>query len=339
MSQLPSGDTIEQAVRLAGRAPSLHNSQPWRWVFDGDALHLFSVPSRMLPATDHSGRQMLISCGLVLGHLRAALAAAGWQTQVAYFPNPNRHDQPATVTFEPSRIVTDADRDRAAAITVRYTDRLPFSAPVDWSDFEPVLPVIVDPSDAVITVLPPEARTELARASRLTAAIRRYDSGYQAELQWWTGHSLPAEGIPPTARVSAEERERVDLSRVLPAVDEEPRRTEIEDDRSVVLVVSSGNTSADLLRCGEALSTILLECTVAGYATCPITHVTEVPQSRAVIRELTGRVEQPQVLVRVGTVPASDRQPTHTPRLPLEQILEVTAPAAPGGPAPSGHTR
>ncbi|MTE14314.1 Acg family FMN-binding oxidoreductase [Nocardia aurantiaca] len=339
MSPLPSSETIEQAVRLAGRAPSLHNSQPWRWVFDGEALHLFSVRARMLPATDHSGRQMLISCGIALGHLRAALAATGWQTHVTYFPNPTRHDQLATVTLEPARIVTDADRDRAAAITVRYTDRLPFSAPAEWREFEPVLPVIVDPFDAVITVLPPEARTELARASRMTAAVRRYDSGYQAELQWWAGHSLAAEGIPPSARVTPDERQRVDLSRVLPAVDDEPRRTEIKDDESVVLVVSSGSSFTELLRCGEALSTILLECTVAGYATCPISHVTEVPQSRSVIQGLTGRAEQPQVLIRVGTVPASDRQPTHTPRLPLTQILDISAAATPGVRTPSGDPR
>ncbi|MGW4531987.1 Acg family FMN-binding oxidoreductase [Nocardia sp. NPDC004340] len=327
MSPLPSGDTIEQAVRLSGRAPSLHNSQPWRWVFDGAALHLYSVRERMLPATDASGRQLLLSCGLALGHLRSALAAAGWQTRVAYFPNPTRHEHLATVTFEPARIVTDADLDRAAAIEVRYTDRLPFSAPNDWRDFEPVLPVIVDPRDAVITVLPPEARAELAHASRLTAAVRRYDSSYQAELQWWAGHSLAAEGIPPEARISTEERERVEVSRVLPAVGGESRRTEIDEDRSVVVVLSGGDSAIEFLRCGEALSTILLECTVAGYHTCPLTHVTELPRSRAMIRALTGREEQPQVLVRIGSVPVSERRQPPTPRLPLTQILAVTAPA------------
>ncbi len=53
---LPDTATIETAVALACRAPSLHNSQPWRWVLDGSALHLHSDPDRLLPATDAFGR-------------------------------------------------------------------------------------------------------------------------------------------------------------------------------------------------------------------------------------------------------------------------------------------
>ncbi|MFQ6328674.1 hypothetical protein ACLMAL_21380 [Nocardia sp. CWNU-33] len=74
MNRLPTGETIEKAVLRAGRAPSLHNSQPWHWTFDGQTLRLFAVPERMLPATDTFGRQMLISCGIALSHLSAAIA-------------------------------------------------------------------------------------------------------------------------------------------------------------------------------------------------------------------------------------------------------------------------
>ena len=39
----------------------------------------------------------------------------------------------------------------------------------------------------------------------------------------------------------------------------------------------------NVLRCGEALSAVLLECTVAGMATCTLTHMTEIAQSRDII--------------------------------------------------------
>jgi nitroreductase len=40
---MPDRKVILDAVTLACRAPSLHNSQPWRWKnADGAALHLFA---------------------------------------------------------------------------------------------------------------------------------------------------------------------------------------------------------------------------------------------------------------------------------------------------------
>jgi hypothetical protein len=82
-------EVIKDAVRVACRAPSLHNSQPWRWVLEGDSLQLFADPHRVVRRTDRSGREALISCGVVLDHLRVAMAAAGWTANVDRFPNPH----------------------------------------------------------------------------------------------------------------------------------------------------------------------------------------------------------------------------------------------------------
>ncbi|MBF6301945.1 NAD(P)H nitroreductase [Nocardia amamiensis] len=324
MNELPTGETIEKAVLLAGRAPSLHNSQPWHWRFDGDALRLFAVPERMLPATDTAGRQMLISCGVALNHLRVAMAAAGWRILVARFPDPNRREHLATLAFRPAQIVTDGDRARAGAILRRRTDRLPFAEPTGWSDFESVLRTTFDPADATVDVLRDDSRPALARASEMTASLRRYDSGYHAELQWWTGHTLADAGVPGDALISPEERQRVSVGRQFPGAGGTHRRSEITDDHSVILVLSTdSDIPDDLLRCGEVLSTVLLECTLAGFATCPLTHLTEVPRSRAVVRELTGQSRLPQVLVRVGIAPEPEPDGPATPRRPLTEILDM----------------
>ena len=63
---------IKDAVRLACRAPSLHNSQPWRLDRDGKGVHLFLDTSRIMPSTDRSAREAIISCGALLDHLRVA---------------------------------------------------------------------------------------------------------------------------------------------------------------------------------------------------------------------------------------------------------------------------
>ena len=83
---------ITDAVRLACRAPSLHNSQPWRLDVDGKGVHLFLDTSRIMPSTDRSAREAIISCGALLDHLRVAMAAAGWKAHVDRFPNPNNLD-------------------------------------------------------------------------------------------------------------------------------------------------------------------------------------------------------------------------------------------------------
>jgi len=49
MTQTTVGtDVIEAAVQLACRAPSLHNSQPWRWVATGSAVDLFVDPDPLM---------------------------------------------------------------------------------------------------------------------------------------------------------------------------------------------------------------------------------------------------------------------------------------------------
>lgn len=324
MSEVPTGAIIEQAVRLAGRAPSLHNSQPWRWGFDGGALRLYAVPERMLPATDHSGRQLYLSCGIALGHLRTALAAHGWRARIAYLPNPTRREHLATVTFEPALVVTEADRDRSAAIERRYTDRLPFLPPPGWEEFETVLRAAIG-TDAHLTVFPEGSRPELEHAARLATALRRYDAVYQAELQWWTGHSGVPTGVPGDAMVTVADRDRVGLARRMPAgtVTEDPQVATGDADRSTVLVLSTpGDGTEELLRCGQALSNVLLECTAAGYATCPVTNVTELPRSRDFVQALTGSTDRPQVLVRVGVAPEHAVRPEPTRRLALRDIFD-----------------
>ncbi|WP_280461312.1 Acg family FMN-binding oxidoreductase [Nocardia carnea] len=340
MNEGPAGAVVERAVHSAGRAPSLHNSQPWRWTLDGDTLSLYAVPERMLPTTDTGGRQMLISCGAALDHLRVAMAAAGWKLSVERFPDPNNRDHLADIGFRRAAIVTEGDRARAEAIGRRYTDRLPFGAPAGWTDFETILRSTFDPADAVVDVLPEDSRPALAHAAQMTSSLRRYDSGYHAELHWWTGHVISATGVPRSALVSPGEQEQVAVGRRFPARSgESDRSVEVADDHAAILVLSTaGDTPEEIVRCGEVLSTVLLESTLAGYATCPLTNLTEMARSREAVRELIGGRRQPQVLIRVGALPHREQPPAPTPRLPLPEILSIVDAPTSRGSAATGRS-
>jgi nitroreductase len=312
-------------VELACRAPSLHNSQPWHLKAHDGELRLFVEPRRAPHATDPSGRELIISCGALLDHLRVAAAAAGWETGVDRFPNPNDLDHLATIRFHPGRLVTEAERARADAILRRRSDRLPFAQPTNWAQIEPLFRNAVGPQKATLYVLPQSVRPQLAEASRLTEALRRYDNSYQAELHWWTAPYEATEGVPYTALPSTSERERVDVARNFPIGTDQGHRPEVPSDHAVVAVLSTdGDDRREALGCGEALSAVLLEATMAGLATCPLSHITETEASRAIIRELTGGSADPQILIRIGQVPASAEQPRPTPRRPLAEVLTVS---------------
>jgi hypothetical protein len=315
-------EVIKDAVRLACRAPSLHNSQPWRWVVDRSGLQLFVDTSRVIHSTDRWGREALISCGALLDHLRVAMAAAGWRIIVDRFPDPNHRDHVASIDFVPMDFVTDAHRRRADAILLRRTDRLPIAAPADWQSLEPILRAAVDEDVAHLDVLDEDDRPQLAEASMLTESLRLYDTSYHAELNWWTAPFETVDGIPYSSLVSAAETERVDVGRTFPVTGNSERRAGIHGDRSVVMVLSTeGDTREEALGYGEMLSRVLLECTLAGMATCTVTHMAELAASRHIIAILAGRSAWPQVLVRVGVAPALEQVPPPTPRRPLDDVL------------------
>lgn len=320
-------DLIRKVVELAGRAPSLHNSQPWQWVISGSGLQLWLDRSRIVRNTDRGGREALISCGAALDHLRVAAAASGWQTFVERFPNPNRPEHLATIEFWPAEFVSAATRARADAILRRRTDRLPLRAPEGLNVLLPVLKHLIDADAVRLDVLPEQFLPELLEASALTEATRRYDASYQAELDWWTAPFELDQGIPPALLNSVADNDRVPANRNFPARAHPARHSGIDADEAVVLVLSTpDDTSADAVACGEALSTVLLECTAAELATCTVTHVTEVDAARAVVAELVGRHGIPQVLIRVGRASELDEQPPRTPRRDLHDILRTRRP-------------
>jgi nitroreductase len=302
-------DIIKDAVQIACRAPSLHNSQPWQWVFNRGQLRLFLDPSRVMD-TDHSAREALISCGAALDHLRVAMAAAGWQSHIDRFPEPKGANHLASIDFTPRDFVTERDRRLAGAIEARRTDRLPFSAVTEWQSIEAVVASSADRQAVHLEVIADDLHPRLEEAAQIAESLRMYDTPYHNELHWWTAPFEPSEGIPYSALVSAAEGDRVGVGRVFPVT-------------QVLLLSTDDDTRADALAAGEALSAALLECTMAGLATCTVTHLTELSVTRELIRSLMDHDAVPQVLIRVGVVPVTEKVPPPTPRRPLSAVLRL----------------
>ncbi|PTR27473.1 hypothetical protein C8K36_10495 [Rhodococcus sp. OK519] len=309
-------EPIRAAVSVACRAPSVHNSQPWSWVFSCGSLELHADRLRALPVVDPLARQMVISCGAALNHLEVAVAAHGLGVAVDRLPDPGNPMLLASVAFVSA---DDSERARSlrAAIEGRWTDRRAFGTPTD--DALAGLQDLLGGHGVSLTFLGADGPSRLAEATRSGAELRRHDAAYRAELFWWTGHSGTIEGIPASALPDGA---TVPVGREYPRGILEPPGA---SDRAALAVLSTdSDTRLDWLRCGEALSELLLEATVRGLATCPLTHVTEIAASREMVRAAAtasgARGRFPQVVVRLGTPSAGEFEVPRTGRRRVDDV-------------------
>lgn len=98
-------------------------------------------------------------------------------------------------------------------------------------------------------------------------------------------------------------------------------RAEMSGDRSVLVVISAvENSRMAVLGCGETLSQILIEATMAGFATSIMTRIVEVDVTRDIVADVTGR-SLPQVVVRIGVRRDRNSMPPLAPRRPLSEVL------------------
>ncbi|MGO4617162.1 hypothetical protein AB4305_22215 [Nocardia sp. 2YAB30] len=323
---VPDRRTVAAAIRLAARAPSVHNTQPWRWVLDGICLHLHTDADRLLPSADPLGRQLVISCGTILHHVRTIFADRGWHTDTVRQPDPQRPDHLATIEFRQWPDPPAGVHTRALAIDQRRTDRLPLAEPEGFADILPRMRMLTSPHEVELSVLDESARPRLAAASQQAGALRRDDMFYQTELNWWAGHSEVSEGVPPSALVSDAEFARVGVGRVFPSAPHSMRRAQLDDHARLVVLSTDADSVTYWLHTGEALSAVLLECTAAGLATCALTHITELSAGRELLTNLIPHPGTPQVLIRVGTAPDDGDLVPPTPRRPLTDIFSVLEP-------------
>src|SRR3954447_19373304 len=74
-------------LQAATAAPSIHNSQPWRFAVGESRIQVYADPDRHLRRSDDAGRSLLISCGAALFNLRVAAEHLALDARVRLVPN------------------------------------------------------------------------------------------------------------------------------------------------------------------------------------------------------------------------------------------------------------
>ena len=316
------GDGLADAAAAAGYAPSIHNTQPWRWRVGSDTLDLHLHHSRVLAATDPDTRLATLSCGAALHHARTVLAAEGWRVTVARMPDAADQDHLANLrVYAPAPADPQAVR-HVRTIPLRHTNRRPVIGPPVGPEDLRAITAAVRAEAAWLHVLRPEQVRELAAAANHAQITDAGVPEWRTELAYWTSGTRPTgtgitsttipQGAPQTTVPGRDSDHWGDLP------------ISAEHDRAALFAVLYGQSDErrDWLRAGEALSACWLTATERGISVMPLSAPVEVAGTRDTLRRLLSYLNHPFLVLRIGTVDAADADATHAPRLPIDQTIE-----------------
>ncbi|GAA1599004.1 Acg family FMN-binding oxidoreductase [Kribbella karoonensis] len=200
MSDVLPAAHVDFLLAAAVAAPSMHNTQPWRFRVDGHVVDVCLDGSRTLPAEDPTGRAMRIAAGAATFNLRCAAESLGYSTWFGLAPYPE--DEPdllARVVLEPSDTRDDELCSLADQIPHRHTDRNPSGTTPLTEDVKVSLLQAAYAEGAQLTWLgEPEIRA--VRDMMLDTDLREISDWHRsAERARWVGGARPAEGVPSSA--------------------------------------------------------------------------------------------------------------------------------------------
>lgn len=327
-----SAEQVRSALLAATSAPSLHNTQPWRFHCTTSAIELYPDFTRALPAADRDHRELLLACGAALLNLRMAIRSVGIHPDVRLLPSAAEPDLLAAVRPQGRRPATPEEVRLAEAISRRRTNRRPF--------FDAVVPGAVrgalrHAAEVERSWLAPIERDQLPALRELAHRahqIQQQDPLFVEEWTHWTArHDSHVDGVPR------------DSSGPLPEPQDEwvlrdfsggsaPRRIagkDFEPQPLLAVIGSFHDGTLARIQAGQATQRVLLTATASGLAASFVSQIIEVPSTRRELRKLLGGGLWPQAVLRLGHGPATPP----TPRRPLDNVVAVDNGPLRGSPA------
>jgi hypothetical protein len=314
-------------LRYAVLAPSIRNTQPWRFVIDGDALELYADRDRALPSIDRRGRELVISCGAALLLLRVALERFECSARVALFPRGTDEDLLARLELRPGRLTTHELRVLFPAIQSRHTQRMPFDGRTLPA---PLLDQLRSDAQAegarLIAIESEDLRKAVGRlvaeGDRQQAASPTFRRQVASLLR--SNFSLRRDGLPGYTQGWGWLR-----SLLMPGAIEQDGWGEdvaVDDFMAAVhapclaVFATEQDNPRAWLCAGQAVGRVLLRACNAGVSASFLSQPIEVAALRQQLGRLVGGRAQPQVLLRLGY----GAEAQATPRRPLRQVIGST---------------
>jgi hypothetical protein len=309
-------DQVDYLIATAARAPSVHNTQPWRFRADRYAIELYADQRRKL-RVDPLGREMLISCGAALFGLRLAVRSLGYLPMLELLPDPARLRLLARVRLGRKEPMTGRERQMLVALPHRHTHRGPFApGPLPTGLLAGLQHDALAEGATFALVDPALAYQRLADIVSAAGPRQDLEPAARADVRRWSRAAAdPArDGVPAQAFTAKASRQRgrlaqrdFDLSRGLGLLEGDG-----PPPAATAVLLTPGDGRADWLRAGQALHRLLAHAASEWVFASLYSQPLEAAAIRAVIRDRLALPGAPQMLLQLGlahTAQATARRP------------------------------
>lgn len=296
---------VDAILLAAAAAPSLHNSQPWRFQVDNGTVELHADLLHELPAADPDHRELLLGCGAALLNLRLAIRALGFSADVRLMPDPSKPTLVAAVRPQGTTVSTAADKKLAAAIFRRHTNRRPFLDEMVPEAVVGALRQAARSEQAWFAPVPVSEHSELRDLLAFAHRTQLADALFVDEWQEWTGRpSDSVDGVPAASGGTGPEQQDLWIMRDFSG-GQAPQRAgrDFESNPLIAVIGSFNDLPLAQLQAGQAMQRVLLTATVEGLSASFLSQVIEVPRTRRQLRALIGGGLWPQTVLRLGYGP------------------------------------
>ncbi len=297
-------EQVGYLVATAARAPSVHNTQPWRFHVTADSLELYADPARGLRRSDPTGREMLVSCGAALFGLRLAARRLGYMPVVQLLPSVANHDLLARFQLGARVPMAASDRALLRAITRRHTHRGPFGPDPLPRGLLAILQRDALKEGASLVLPDQPGVQQLARLVAMAERQQREDPIARAERRRWTRRpgSEARDGVPAGVYPAVPARPQGGLA--LRDFDLGRRWGRLATGgfapAATAILITTGDDRADWLCAGQALHRLLLRAATrwvfASLHTQPLEHA----PLRAELRIRLRLPGAPHMLLQLG---------------------------------------
>lgn len=301
---------LHSLLDSAARAPSSHNSQPWRFVAGTDEIVVYPDHDRWLRVADHDKRELFISVGCAVENLVTAAAAHGYAPAVSI-------DEAGVTRVSLQTDARPADDDilaRYCAIPTRHTNREAYTDELLTSAELQELVTIAGPDVRMMLSTDADVRALVDNLTVHADAVQFADPAWRAELSKWIGDGAFGQRWL-VAKLAALAVRHLNMAKSTAKGD----HAKLMHCPAIGVLGVRAPTPRAQVAAGRAFQRMWLHAETKGIRLHPMNQALQVAETAAELRDKLRALEaEPQLVFRLGRAPAAS---SRAPRRSIDEMF------------------